>query len=358
MIMPKLYHRSVEIILDNQTPQGSYVASPNFPTYRYCWFRDGAYIAYSMNLAGEHDSARCFHSWSATTILRYAEKALRAIEKARQGLPLGEDYLHTRYTLEGREANNESWANFQLDGFGTWLWAVGQHLERSGDSPPSDWLEAGELVATYLSELWRYPCYDAWEEYPNGIHTHTLAAIYGGLVGFSRWGANIEYVKLAQRVREFILAEGIHSGHFIKFMGCDDVDASLIGLAIPYGVVPPGDLRMVATVAQIEEKLHVPNGGIHRYYTDTYYGGGEWILLAAWLGWYYVETGEISRALALFKWIEMQADHEGNLPEQVPGKLIAPAFYAHWLERWGAIAKPLLWSHAKYIILFHGLQSQ
>jgi len=29
---------------------------------------------------------------------------------------------------------------------------------------------------------------------------------------------------------------------------------------------------------------------MHRYADDTYYGGGEWVLLATWLGWYYVEA--------------------------------------------------------------------
>nr|MBI2904378.1 glycoside hydrolase [Chloroflexota bacterium] len=46
--MTDLYRQSIEIILRNQTASGAYLASPNFPTYHYCWFRDGSFIAYAM----------------------------------------------------------------------------------------------------------------------------------------------------------------------------------------------------------------------------------------------------------------------------------------------------------------------
>jgi len=354
-MQPNLYYASIAIILENQALTGSYIASPNFPTYHYCWFRDGSYIAYAMNLVGEHNSAFRFHTWGARTILRHSEKALRAIEKSRQGLSLGDDYLHTRYTLEGKEAGGEGWANFQLDGFGTWLWAIGQHLGTSGDSLPADWQQAGEVVAAYLKALWQTPCYDCWEEYPESIHPHTLAAICGGLEAYSRWGGDIISAQVAQDIRNFIMNRAVHSGHFVKFIGCEEVDASLLGLAVPYQVVSPRDPIMRATVTQIEQVLHVPKGGVRRYATDTYYGGGEWVLLAGWLGWYYTEVGEISRALEFLKWMESQSDAQDYLPEQVPASLVDSAFYTPWVERWGEIAKPLLWSHAKYLILYNAL---
>ena len=51
---------------------------------------------------------------------------------------------------------------------------------------------------------------------------------------------------------------------------------------------------------------------MHRYADDSYYRGGEWVLLAIWLGWYYVETGEQARARELLAWVEAQADDRGN----------------------------------------------
>ena len=102
-------------------------------------------------------------------------------------------------------------------------------------------------------------------------------------------------------------------------------------------------------MARIEADL-ARGGGLHRYAADTYYGGGEWVLLTAWLGWYYAELGEAAKARAALRWVEAQADSHGQLPEQVPTNLIDLDYLQPWRERWGEIANPLLWSHAQYLI--------
>ena len=79
------------------------------------------------------------------------------------------------------------------------------------------------------------------------------------------------------------------------------------------------------------------------------------MLLAAWLGWYYTEVGERERARALLHWVEAQADPRKELPEQVSTHLLAPAYRVGWQARWGPVARPLLWSHAMYIILCRAL---
>lgn len=347
--MIDLFQRSIEIILQNQSPTGAYLASPNFATYQYCWFRDGAFIAYAMNLAGEHDSAYRFHDWAATAVNRRAGLVKRAIEKAQRNEALDpSDILDTRFTVEG-EAGHEEWPNFQLDGLGTWLWALAQHRQLSQKPLPEEWLQAAGLVAGYLSALWRYPCFDCWEEFPDKVHMHTLAAIYAGLQAHTSLSGTEHESRLAA-IKEFIDKEGVSQGHFVKYAGTDQVDASLLGLATPYKVVGPGDPLMQATIVQIEATLR-RGGGVHRYAADTYYGGGAWVLLTAWLGWYYTQTGAIHKALAAKKWVEDQADDLGNMPEQVPVALNDPTYYEPWRERWGDIASPLLWSHAKYIIL-------
>ncbi len=60
-----LVDRSIEIIYDGQSDTGAYLASPNFETYHYSWFRDGAFIAYAMDKVGESKSAERFHTWVA-----------------------------------------------------------------------------------------------------------------------------------------------------------------------------------------------------------------------------------------------------------------------------------------------------
>ncbi|WP_376791925.1 glycoside hydrolase family 15 protein [Thermoflexus sp.] len=358
-----LFQHSVHVITAHQAPTGAYVASPHFPVYRYSWFRDGAFIAYAMDLAGQHGSARSFHDWAIRTILRHARKAERAIEKAARSEPLGQDYLHTRYTLEGEEGP-EGWPDFQLDGFGTWLWALSEHVQRTGVSLTPDGQAAVALAARYLSALWARPCYDLWEEHPHYQHPYTLAAIYAGLraAGTLLGAEGHALIEVAEQVRRFVLTHGVQEGRLVKYIPpapdpAYRIDASLVGVATPYRLLPPEDPLMRATVASIERELRCPGGGVHRYRADTYYGGGEWVLLAAWLGWYYMEVAEIQRARELLDWVEAQADAEGHLPEQVSGHLLAPERYGEWEARWGPVAKPLLWSHAKYLILRCALQS-
>jgi len=349
-----LHRRSIEIILEHQHPGGAYPASPAFPTYRYCWMRDGSFTAYAMDLVGQPASAERFHRWAASVVNARQGLVARAVSKAHRGEPLAStEYLHTRFTLSGEESTVADWPSFQLDGYGTWLWALGQHCLRRERTLPDSLCDASDAVAEYLAALWTSPCYDCWEEFPDRVHTYTLAAILAGL----RSHANMrgaDHSTAIRGIESVLLEQGEAGAHFVKYLGSNQVDASLIGLAVPYGLVPPTDPRMQVTLQRIEKNLRL-GGGVHRYVGDTYYGGGEWVLLTAWLGWYYREAGEQAKAAQAARWVEAQADDIGQLPEQVPATLIDASQYSPWVKRWGDIARPLLWSHAMYLILHHTL---
>jgi len=49
--------------------------------------------------------------------------------------------------------------------------------------------------------------------------------------------------------------------------------------------------------------------------------------------------------------VAAHATDEGDLPEQVADHLLDPGSQQTWLERWGPVATPLLWSHAMYLTL-------
>ena len=355
--MIDLTQSSIRIILENQSPSGAYIACPNFPSYHYSWFRDGSFIAYAMNLVGEHESAGCFHGWVADTVLNRVDLIGTVLEKIENGEEIApQDVLHTRYTLDGEDGVKEEWPNFQLDGFGTWLWALHQHQTLSGETLSKKWLEAADWIGLYLRALWLQPCYDCWEEFPQDVHTHTLAAIYGGFKALVDFGFE-SYQADADQVRTYILENCVYDGYFVKYVGSYTVDASLLGLVLPYQVVPENDDRFRKTVERIETSL-LKEGGVQRYPTDTYYGGGEWILLTAWLGWVYAEHGEKEKAAVCRQWIESQANQNGELPEQIPLVLNDPNYYLPWQRQWGEIASPLLWSHAKYLILENVLRDK
>ncbi|MBK9714536.1 MAG: glycoside hydrolase family 15 protein [Kouleothrix sp.] len=348
--MIDLYTYSLDLIRANQSPSGAYVASPTFATYRYCWFRDGAYIAYAMDLSGDHDSAARFYEWAADAVRARADAVERAITASARGQPAPDDLLHTRYTLDGA-VGTDDWPNFQLDGFGTLLWGMAEHLRLGQAGLPARWRDAVALLARYLGALWRLPCYDCWEEFSQHVHTSTLAAIYGGLSAAATLLGEAGPAQAAAEIRAFVLERCVSGGSLVKFVGSDAVDANLIHAATPYRLLGPDDPLMRATVARIESELRRDGGGVHRYADDSYYGGGEWVLLSAYLGWYYVEIGEPARAQALLDWVAAQADADSSLPEQVAEHLNHPDMLPVWEQRWGTSARPLLWSHAAYLTL-------
>jgi len=47
-----LFEKSIEILEKYQSPSGAFIASPSFKVYRYCWFGDGTYVSYALDLVG------------------------------------------------------------------------------------------------------------------------------------------------------------------------------------------------------------------------------------------------------------------------------------------------------------------
>ena len=379
--MSALYEKSIELLLKYQDPSGAYLASPNFLAYRYAWLRDGSFCAHALAQAGETESALRFHAWVLGVLKRYRAKLERCIQAARQGSPLpARRCLHSRFTVEGREVPG-NWGHHQLDGLGAWLWA---YAAFTSEVAPAD-RPLLMLVRDYLAALWRFPCSDCWEEHEDQLHPNSLAAVCAGLQALGVLLDDDSARRAAEEIRQFILEQAVCDGRIVKSLGNPAVDASLLSLAVPYGVLAPDDPRMAATVAEIERSLRanaagVHACGVHRYAADTYYGGGEWLLLTAWLGWYYAvladahgASGLVGRPslaagagapetlgkdaqptekiAAILAWIEAQAGADGSLPEQVPAHLNHPAGFPYWVEKWGPIASPLLWSHAQYMIL-------
>jgi GH15 family glucan-1,4-alpha-glucosidase len=233
------------------------------------------------------------------------------------------------------------------------LWSLAEFVKWTRVSPlPLAWEQAVVTAARYLAALWQTPCYDCWEERGDTIHVSTLGAIYAGLNSAQQLVPGLDLGETAQQIREFVLRHGLTpAGELAKSAGLDMVDANLLSVALPHGLLSPDDPIMQRTVARIERELHAPGSGVHRHLEDVYYGGGVWVLLALWLAWYYLERGDAHRADELIVWSESQADADCQLPEQVNAVMLAPRFYAEWVRQRGPIAHPLLWTHAKYLIV-------
>ncbi len=162
---------------------------------------------------GSLKSAARFHTWVAETLGKKQDVMRAAVEKISGGKALSPaDILHTRYTVEG-QAGGEDWPNHQLDGFGTWLWALAEHQQISGSILPDDWRTTINLLADYLTALWEQPCYDCWEEFPDQIHPYTLSAVYGGLKAAQQL-TGVDHSGVMQKIQQFVDQQGGPGGIF------------------------------------------------------------------------------------------------------------------------------------------------
>jgi GH15 family glucan-1,4-alpha-glucosidase len=332
-------------MLDNQADGGGYLASPNFAPYRFVWFRDGAFIADALSRAGEIESAEAFFGWCDRTIGARADRIEELIARHRAGGAIAPtEHLHCRYRPDGGESDRP-WSTFQLDGYGAWLWALGEHARRHRrDVGP--FARGAALSARYAAEFWNEPCFDWWEEWW-GLHLATLAVVRAGLLAAAAWDGLAEDVRAGAEREARRIEHAVRPADGVRLDG--RLDASLTACATPFRLVHPDHPEAVAIVGAIEAEL--ARGGVHRFPGDSYYGGGEWLPLAGLLGWWYAEVGRTGDARARLEWIAAQATAEGYLPEQVSEHLLLPEARDDWLRRFGEPASPLLWSHAMFVTL-------
>ncbi len=348
---------SLDVIVSSQHESGAFPAALNYAVYDYCWFRDGSFIADSISRFGRIDNANRFHQWCAAIIDSRSTQITDLTRRGLSGEPIpGDEMLPTRYTLTGANGT-EDWWDYQLDGYGTWLWALNEHLQRHKLSP-EPYRAAIDLMVGYLAAFGDHPCFDWWEEHQNQRHISTLAAISGGLgaaAAMTSGLASDTAAAASMRLSDLALTSTAATGHLTKWIGTDAVDGSLIAASVPFGLVKPGDTTAEATYDKIITTI--VNEGVYRYRGDTFYGGGEWINLTAWLGWYEVSTGRIDLAEKRRAWITEHATPSGDLPEQVSTRMQHPSRLEEWQHRWGPVATPLLWSHAMFLTLNNAIKN-
>ncbi len=355
--MKSLRDASIRVILENQSPSGAYVASPAFRVYDYSWFRDGAFIADAMLDAGETHSAQIFHDWVARIIISRKSKILSLIEKHEEGIEISHDeHLHCRYTTDGLEAS-DSWTNFQLDGFGTWLWAL-DRFDKAGNKLNPQHLQAAELLIDYLSTFWKIPSFDWWEESFGYLHISTLGAISKGLELSSHWSSishqrSSTAKEVSLQIDDLIAKNGFHGSRLTKWIDGDGLDGSLAALVSPLEYIKADTPLARNTLEAIEKELGLL--GTFRHADDEYFGGGKWIILSVFLALGFIELGETGKAQDVLEWVTTTADQDQNLPEQVSTELLHPEMKQEWVDRWGIPAQPLLWSHAMYLKLYEKL---
>ncbi len=346
----ELFQVSVEAILRNQSASGAIVASPDFAQYHFCWLRDGSFCSYALDRAEEYEASSRYHAWVNEAIGGISGIIDDVIEKMLRGERIEPSIMPpARFALDGTSVIDD-WPNFQIDGYGTWLWSLGQHLRATNQlTIPKEWLSSVARASRYLATFALTPCYDVWEESGTAVHTSTLACVYGGLTAAAVLLDDSTLLESALVVQRR-LSESIVNGVYTKSSENGDVDSSELWLLTPFQAVDVSDQVFAKTVTTIDDRLSL-DGGLRRYATDTYFGSGAWPVLTASLGWHYVNIGNLVEAQTCLDWLARRFDANGNLGEQFGGQDRDVRHYNEWVDRWGTPAADLTWSHAMYVIL-------
>ncbi|MFP3307316.1 MAG: glycoside hydrolase family 15 protein [Thermocladium sp.] len=351
------YKRSVLTIMTHVNWNGSIIASGDThvlryftkDTYAYVWHRDAALTAIALDDAGYGDVTRRYYEFALSTI--------------RNG------YMFHRYKADGRWGSTwHSWATkcgslpIQEDETALVVYALWRHYMRYRDMDfVKDFYKplvkaAGDFMVKYVRDGLPLPSHDLWEE-RCGVYSWTIASVVAGLRAAARFAdlfgeedKKQEYESMANSIinnyRDLMKDHGLYirglTSRGGKLMPDEELDSSILGLAI-LGVIDPSDPLMINTVKAIEEKLWVKDvGGLARYVGDQYQRavngpGNPWIITTLWLAQWNIMIGNLDKAAQLIKWATSKATKAGLLPEQVDGagKPISVA--------------PLTWSHAELV---------
>ena len=347
------YARSILTIAQLTDRTGALLAAPPVDAryqgsggYGYCWPRDGAFIAHALDVAGERGASRAFYEWM---------------------LPLQPEngIWEQRYFADGRVA--PSWAIHQLDETAGVLWGLDHHI-RTTSAPAlvEPGLAAAVRAFRGITRLaaetgWPPVTQNLWED-QDATHLYTLAAL---LAAASAWRARGDdahdrnALSLLARCEDQLraaldawpvdkktgaLARALVPGRGVEPVPDFTPDASLLGLSVPFGVLPVDDPRLQATVRTIEKDLVIQSGRVRRYRGDAYRGGNPWPLFSLWLAWHYVRAGRDKEAVTLYERVLDDRTPTGVLAEQVDAR----SGEAVWVV-------PLAWAHAWFLEVTHAM---
>ncbi len=372
----QLYRRSImvsKLLMNKDT--GGIIAAPEFDEsctrcggYAYCWTRDATFVAHAMLKAGYPGYARAFYRWAA-----------------HHQNPAG-GWPQRQYT-NGQLA--PGWGD-QIDETGTVLWGMSRYFKETWDPGLAEeiWpavVKAAEFLLANLDEETGLPrmSHDLWEE-RFGEHAYSAAAVSAGLRGAGRIAGTLGETELAgqwleasaalrERILDYFrdpdLNRFIRSGWITvdlpeyenrknigepvrtvtgpkgyeryEVFGDSSPDSSLLGLTVPFGIIPASDPRIRETVRHLVRSLtNQGPGGIKRYHQDCYIGGNPWIVTTLWVGAFEAAAGDWEAAAGRLEWALKHKTPLGFLPEQIDRKTGQTA----WVV-------PLSWSHAMFILL-------
>lgn len=335
--------------------------------YSYLWTRDGAFIAYALDLAGYPYLTRNFFLFCMHIVHE-------------------DGYFLQKYNADGTVASGwhaawDVWGRKKLvpiqeDETALVLWALWEHYDRYRELEFSHRLYR-PLVTRCADFLLEFrdpetglpaPSWNLWED-RRGIHTFTSASVVAGLraaANFGRLFGEAERAALYERAADEIaeaMRQHLYSrdhGRFLRALEAGDqtggdlrpdplVDASLFGLFF-FNVFDADDEYVKNTMRAIEKHLWVDGeiGGVARFEHDGYmrvsndYTGNPWFICTLWLADYRIALArkkeDLKGVVEILEWTVKNALASGVLAEQVNPADGSPVSVS-----------PLTWSHATFV---------
>lgn len=298
--------------------------------YRFCWLRDSAFMLRALTGLGYEEEARAFFSWLLHTTRQTAPQlnVLYSVfgnpECEEQELAHLEGYRGSRPVRVG----NAAAAQLQLDVYGSVVSAAFEFVQRGGS------LDAWQArliarLACWVGEHWDQPDEGIWEiRSDRRRHTYSAAMCWVALDRALRLAATgllrLPEAKLERArtaIREALESRAIDraSGSYVSALGGEEVDASLLLLAI-YGYVAPDAPQMVATWQRIRRDLGA--GDLLRRYAGEWDDGlptgeGAFLVCGFWEVEYLARLGRLDEACGRFERLLRFANDVGLFSEEV-----------------------------------------
>jgi glucoamylase len=366
-----LYKRSLLVIRTQTDNDGAILAANDSDVteratdhYSYLWTRDGALVAYALDLAGYSHLTRKF--------FRFCGEIVHP-----------EGYFLQKYNADGTVASGwhapwDKWAKRKLtpiqeDETALVIWALWEHYNLYRDIEFIRRLyrpliiHCAEFMLKFrTAEGLPKASWNLWED-RRGIHAFTCGTVIGGLRAAAKFaylfgetsrGDSYELaaMEMTEAVREHLYSKEL--GAFLRSLEShDDVNFqadTAIGaeeFALFYfGAFSADDPLIKTTMKAIEQKLWIPSkiGGIARFENDGYMRvtesatGNPWFICTLWLADYRIAIAkkkeDLKGVVEILEWTCQRALASGCLAEQV-----------NPLTGEGVSVAPLTWSHSTFV---------
>ena len=339
--------------------------------YRYCWLRDATFTLNALLGNGYRDEAAAWSEWLRRAVAGSPDK-LQIMYGVAGERRLDEYEIPWLSGYEGSapvRVGNGASGQFQLDVYGEVLDMVWHTAEVLEDRLPDDTWALCRMLVEHVAKVWRLPDDGIWEV--RGPQRHFVHSKVMAWVAVDRWVKLCEaerpdeplarWRRLRDEIHDDVCDQGWNDevGSFTQYYGCDELDASLLMLAL-VGFLPPDDPRIVATVEAIERDLLV-DGFVLRYRTEARHprdevadagrdaggaddgtttvdglppGEGSFLLTTFWLVDNLVLIGRVDEAREVFERLLALRNDVGLLSEEydpVAGRMLGnfPQAFSH-----------------------------